>query len=385
MGYLIKSLTSKKSLPHWRLQFVSFKKADWPERTKAKMPRKEWNIVRDRWHSLGFSKFMTLAEAKARAKQLNALAHLKSQEERIKKIADEQFKTQRRYDAVLPIEFVEEFELRFVKRRDSQTENGTRKRSRAYTSWRSAQTMIAAIGVEPSEWFYHTNDIYDYFYNRKASVKYLNSICRMANLWGFFICKKLGRPFMPIPQPRGYERSRLLDANYEEKTGVHRASKALTPAQLQKVSGKINAKNFNWIFLTVWFGLRPKEVDNIQDRQYWRVEELPNGRKILWVFQTKLVALPPQDRWKPIPILFDEQHVALFILEGGVFKRPLIRTMRPHFDDGVNLYAGRKGFSDLMISKGQILENISVWMGHTSIQRTWRSYKDRKIFHVSGF
>ncbi len=239
---------------------------------------------------------MTLEEAKARAKQLNALGHLKRQEEKIKKIADEQYKAQKRYDAVLPTEFVEEFELRFVKRRDAQTENGSRKRSRAYTSWRSAQAMIAAIGVEPSDWFDHTSDIYDYFCNRKTSLKYLNSICRMANLWGYFICKKLGRPFIPIPQPRGYERSRLLDANYEKKAGVHRASKALTPAQLQTVYSKLNVRNFNWLLLTVWFGLRPKEVDNIQDRRYWRVELLPNGRKILWFFQTKLVSLPPADR-----------------------------------------------------------------------------------------
>ena len=143
MGYSIKALPRKKSTPQWRVQYASFKKADWPENTKAK----------------------------ARAKQLNAQAYLKRQEERIKKIADEQSKTQKRYDSVLPLEFVEEFELRFVQKKDSQTEEGTRKRSRAYTAWRAAQRMITAIGVEPSEWFYHTNDIYDYFYSQKSSLK----------------------------------------------------------------------------------------------------------------------------------------------------------------------------------------------------------------------
>lgn len=384
MGYSVKSVPGKKSAPQWRVQYTSFKKADWPKNTRAKVPKKEWNISKDRWHSLGFNKFMTLEEAKARAKQLNAQAHIKRQEEKIKKIADEQFKTQKRYDSVLPMEFVEEFELRFVQKKDSQTESGTRKRSRAYTAWRAAQRMITAIGVEPSEWFYHTNDIYDYFYNQKASLKYMSSILTFANLWGFFICKKLGRPFLPIPKPRGHERRRLYEANLEKKN-VQRASKPLTPERLSELKSRINEKNFNWLFLSVWLGLRPKEIDNVKDPKYWRIESLPTGRKVLWVFQTKIVALPPEDRWKPIPILYDEQHFAVQLLQGGNFNRPLIRTMRLHFGRGLNLYAGRKGFSDLMLSRGQLFTNVSIWMGHSTIQRTWRSYKDRKLFHVSGF
>jgi hypothetical protein len=72
--------------------------------------------------------------------------------------------------------------------------------------------------------------------------------------------------------------------------------------------------------LTVWFGLRPKEVDSVKNHEYWKIEILPTGRKILWIYQTKVVALPPEDRWKPIPILFDEQHFALKTLEDGNIK-----------------------------------------------------------------
>ncbi|OQW50616.1 MAG: hypothetical protein A4S09_02140 [Proteobacteria bacterium SG_bin7] len=83
-GLLNQSLPGKKSVPQWRIQYTSFKKADWSENTKAKVPKKEWNIPKDRWHALGFNKFMNLEEAKARAKQLNAQAHIKRQEERSK-------------------------------------------------------------------------------------------------------------------------------------------------------------------------------------------------------------------------------------------------------------------------------------------------------------
>jgi hypothetical protein len=51
---------------------------------------------------------------------------------------------------------------------------------------------------------------------------------------------------------------------------------------------------------------------------------------------------------------------------------------------GVDAYAGRKGFADLMLSRGQSFENISTWMGHSTISRKWRSYKNRGKFHLSA-
>src|ERR1700722_10276186 len=92
-------------------------------------------------------------------------------EERIKKIAEEQLQVQRRFDSVLPAEFVSEFELRFIRKVDSQVQQGFRKNSRAFTAWRAAQKMIVAIGVEPSDWFYYTFEIYEYFYQRKYSFR----------------------------------------------------------------------------------------------------------------------------------------------------------------------------------------------------------------------
>jgi hypothetical protein len=36
----------------------------------------------------------------------------------------------------------------------------------------------------------------------------------------------------------------------------------------------------------------------------------------------------------------------------------------------IDLYGGRKGFTDLMLSKGNTIENISIWMGHSTLDRT---------------
>jgi integrase len=296
-----------------------------------------------------------------------------------------QFELQTRATAALPPEFVEEFEERFIHQRDLDPERRRRKTRKVYVRWRAAQRLILSVATDPSEWFCQTHAFYDFFYREKLTIKYANAILGLANLWGFFICRKLGRPFLPVPIPRGYERLRIFEANLDKSSRVTRASLPISPIDLAGARRGLNRSNLNWLTLSVWFGLRPKEVDPLLDVNMWRVEVLPTGRQVLWVFQTKLVGLPTEDRWKPIPILFDEQRFALEIARSGTFRRPLVKTMRRHFGDGVMLYGGRKGFTDLMLSRGQSLENISVWMGHSSIQRTWQSYKDRRRFHVAGF
>lgn len=91
---------------------------------------------------------------------------------------------QTRFDSVLPEEFVVEFERRFIRKRDSEVDSGKRRTSRAMHVWKAAQKMIIAVGIDPSDWFYSTYDICDYFYHKKFSIRYLNSIISVTNLWG---------------------------------------------------------------------------------------------------------------------------------------------------------------------------------------------------------
>lgn len=278
------ALPWKKTLPKWKVQFVSYKKED-IKKSPAKKPKKEWEVDRDRWRSLGFHNLMNLEEARVRVRQLNAQRHLKEQEKRIqlRKLEEEQYA--KRIDSVLPIEFVAEFEQRFLRTRDSETARGLRKKSRAYILWKAAQKLIYEMQIDPSDWLYSAHEIYDYFYRRKLSLRYSLAILKFVNLWGFFISKKLARPFHPIPIPRGYERQMLLDSFYEkDRRKVAVASKEIEPERLDEIREKINQPNFNWIYLSVWFGLRPQEVDNLHNASLWRLETLATGRKILWVF-----------------------------------------------------------------------------------------------------
>ena len=381
MGYYVRTLSQKRTAPLWKVQFVSYKKSDLLN-PKALKPKKEWDIKKDRWISLGFNHFMTLGEARVRARQLNRQLLTRQQEERLRIIEKTNQEKKERFSSVLPPEFVEEFERRFIRTRDNETEAGKRRHTRAHSLWKASQRMVVAIGKEPSDWYYHTFEIYDYFHQKQFSVRYIHSTIKMANLWGFFICKKMGRLFLPIPVPRGYERQRLINAYFEKERKTRTASKALTPQQLQLRQSKLNQPNYQWLYLSVWLGLRPQEIDNLHNKDMWSLETLGNSRKVLWVFQTKIVALPKEDRWKPIPLILEEQREAFSIIKENRFKRPLMKTIRKHFGEGTDLYGGRKGFTDLMLSKGHSLENISVWMGHSTLERTWKSYKSRKRYHL---
>ena len=382
MGYYIRFLPKKKNAPIWKLQFVSARKADQRESSAAANPKRAWDISKDRWSSLGFHASMSLQDARVRGRQLNADLRLKQQELRLKQLRDKELKFQLLNAAALPEEFVSEFEERFVRPRNdlSKKEYKARHHSR-FTAWRTAQKIIVAVGVEPTNWLYHQDRFYDQFHKCQFSIGYVQRVLAMINLWGHFITRKLCQPYYAVRAPKGYERQRLLEAFYSKSSRRRVPSAPITPELLSKINGIMNAVNFNWLYISVWLGLRPQEIDNILDDRMWKVETLPTGRKIIWVYQTKIVALPPEDRWKPIPILFDEQHFALKIIADKNFKRPLTKTVSKYIGPKHDLYGGRKGFVDLMLYKGQMLENISIWMGHSTLNRTWRSYKNKKIYH----
>jgi len=381
MGYYVRFLPRKKKAPVWKVQFVSYKRSDRPGSTSNEERKRAWDISKDRWRALGFSPVMTIEDARVRARQLNAQLKIKHQEERIREIQKKRVSFQMRHEATLPEEFVAEFEERFVRPRSVfSDEQKKRIGQRRYTACYAAQKIIVQAGIEPTNWYFHPGVFYDLFYERKYSFGYVKNILAMMNLWGDFFTRKLAHPFAPLRPPRGYEKKRILEAYYQKK---HRRqpSRSTTPEHLEMMKGHINQQNFNWLYISVWLGLRPQEIDNLKDDGMWKVEILPTGRKVFWVFQTKIIALPPEDRWKPIPILFDEQNFALKMIEDKNFKRPLTKTIHKYIGEGHDTYGGRKGFVDLMLSKNQALENISIWMGHTALNRTWRSYKNKRVYH----
>jgi tyrosyl-tRNA synthetase len=120
------------------------------------------------------------------------------------------------------------------------------------------------------------------------------------------------------------------------------------------------------------------EVDNLKlgDRAWYLAQQ--EGHTVFACYQWKLVSVPREKRWKFIPVLFAEQERAIEIIRSGNFKRPLPKFIKKHLAKNANTYGGRKGFESLMRSKGRTFTEAQAWLGHASIETTWKSYRDQK-------
>jgi len=201
------------------------------------------------------------------------------------------------------------------------------------------------------------------------------------NLWGRFYCRHMNRVFDPAKAPTGHELRAVYEAYHTAIGGVTRESNPLSPDELNKKQNKFEDSTFNWLFLSVWLGLRPKEIDSLKDPECFRFEEDKRKMPLLKIYQTKLINVPPDKRWKTIPRIYPEQKKCKAIVESSEFRRPLTRRVSKHLGDRIKLNAGRKGFVDLMISRGQDIFDISQWLGHWTVKRTWFDYKNRNEVH----
>jgi integrase len=330
-------------------------------------------IPKDKWAPLGFHPEMTFEEAQSRMRQLNAQDRLHGHEKRRTKIQARLEKERTVENAYLPEADRTEFETQRLM-------IGAAPKTASY--WKAAVKALCELQIDPSDWSDRPEAFFDYFAKRLYSPAYVQKLIPLLNKWGLFISKKHRRPFAPLPFPRGRARQRIADANRKKPRGTgNRKSTPLTPQALESQASELRPEHYNWLYLTVWFGLRPYEVNQLkrpQGEETWKLEELEDGTPVLWVYQNKLQSIAHEERWKPIPCFCKEQLIGLKILKSGLFKQPLSKTIRHHFGDRITGYGGRKGFARLMKSKGQPFEEVSVWLGHKSIERTYADYMDKQ-------
>ncbi len=198
MGYYVPLLKPKHKPLYWKLQFVSHKKKH-ATNSKASKPKKEWDIPKSRWHSLGFQPQMTIEQARARAKQLNAKLHIKRHEERRLALEEQITNLENRFIVAIPELYKQEFEQKYVFGRF----NGPEWRKRFLRSWRAVQKMLIEIQLDPADWYDEMYKFYEYFHSRKYSLSYTRKILQLANLCGYFFSRKLGQTFVKVPVPRG--------------------------------------------------------------------------------------------------------------------------------------------------------------------------------------
>lgn len=330
-------------------------------------------VPKQAYQTLGFRPDMTVEEAKARVKQLNQAHTI----ERKKAAA-----TARRLVSIKAVEsvFMPENDCAefFEKLKAKSFGNDTHNR-KILSHWQYVQRMIAELQIEPIDYADESEQFVRYFIRQQNSLDYVKKLLRILNMWGYFICKKRGQSFEPIPAPKGKMRE-LINDTYVDSDGFVGESDPLSPTLLQNKRGLFTVSgNFEWLFISVWFGLRPSEIDQcLTNPKYFQLKLDEKGTKILSVYQPKLTGIEREKRWKQIPILYPEQEQAIQFIEAGSFKRPIYKTMWRVFDAAITLYGGRKNFEDMMIGKGHRLEHVSAWMGHQNIQTTWGKYRNKK-------
>ena len=343
----------------------------WEDYTQKK--RRVRYIPKSEMTNLGMSPLLTIEEAREKVKQLNATNLLKRREKQRNSIQERLKEEDKLNRAYLPDMYVKQFEKDVLLRKLGR--DGDNPELKVIQShWRAAKRFIRGIKVEPSDWIEESDFIYNLFAKRKCSMSYVQKIFRIMNLWGAYVCRKSAKPFDPIKMPTGFYRERIADA-YHDK-GTTKESGPITPELLQKAKQTISEEHYRWLYISVWLGLRPNEIDNLKNIETWNLK-IERGKKILWVYQSKLKSVPRDRRWKLIPILYSEQEAALEMINKQNFVRPLPKTIRHPLGDLLNAYGGRKGFTDFMLDRGHPLEAVSAWMSHTSIERTWRTYRNK--------
>ncbi len=195
----------------------------------------------------------------------------------------------------------------------------------------------------------------------------------------------------------------INDAHLTKEVAVRKRAVPITRPDLENMYSLIDKSNeeemgfYRWVRASWLFGLRPSELDRfiLGEQDEDRIV-FDDGVKCLQVKQTKTVNKNGvRLTYKKIPVLRKEQEEALAEILNFPATRPEPEWMDKHLrikskkykPEGhkFDCYSGRKGFIDLMLSPdyNQKLENISVYLGHTSITTSFTHYKDKENLHYT--
>lgn len=326
---------------------------------------------------LGFDLKWTTNEARAWAKKLNQESRLEKKKVlQAKKNCDEKNLNQQ---LRLPEHLVAEFEKYL---HEITIPN---RRKKVMHHWSTVKRIIGETNLDVKSFKQYRTKIFLHLEGRQFSVDYSKKLLRILNLWGGFVCEISGLSFTPIHFSQ-YEYSRLFLAQSAKK-GVRREAFGLTPEALNQSRNTFesNEKLFewNWLFVALWLGLRPSEVDHLLAIPKLPIEKDDSGEiENLTVFQNKLRLSRKDLQIKRIPIYLPEQKIAARFLLDKKLKRPNLKFMKKIFGCGYDRYSPRKGFTDLMLSKGFQIEDIALMLGHSGIETLFKHYKNRRIVRL---
>lgn len=350
MGYRLKLLPYKTRA--WKVQY----------QTRKGGVRKDVDIRETDYLRLGLNSDMGVEEVRKRVQQLNAQEALKRIEEKRSNITKRLHHEDTSLNAFLPEHLRLEFENLFIVS------------TKEIVHWRTVKRLLLKLKMDIGDYEFQKARWYSKFASCEYGYSYVQKLIFMLNRWGKFVAYRQKSFFEPLSYPTGIDKQRIIDVH--DNLGVTKESCPLTPAHLEGLKERLREDHWNWLYLSVWFGLRPGEVDSLLKPPGPKTWSLVDN--CLWVYQSKLTGIANKERLKPIPLKYQEQKDAILIVESKKFKRPLNKTLKLHLNSQTTCYGGRKGFTDLMLGLGNSLEAISQWMGHKSLDRTWKYYKDKK-------
>lgn len=349
----------------WKVKFESYE----GKRSSKDIPKTEYA-------RLGFNEKMTREEAKAKAKTLNAQEEVKRIEAKRRKIADRMKLEETVLLAYLPETEVRAFEREVLFNPEVFDSVDERRNKKFKSHWKAAQKAMAHIQLDPTDWCEHPQRFFDYFAINKISYSYVRKITRLLNMWGQWQCRKKNIFFQKLDLPKGKPKLRIAKEYFKKHPGGL-ASDPLTWTALNSAQNELKPEQWNWLYLTVWFGLRPEEADSGNDKEI--VHDTKLNLPALKVYQPKLASsLPYEQCFKFIPCKYPEQLRVVDLLKNGKFARPLVKTVQGYFGERVNLKGGRKNFEEMMLERDEDYKDISLWLGHQSVDRTWKDYRNRK-------
>ena len=344
--------------------------SEWDSQTKKIKLQKLTPMV---FKDLGFTEKMTLSQARDHAKNLNKLDEIKRKEQK-QKIAS----SERLNDLVIKSTalFPERLTNLFVDYIKDNWWGGAYNLKKAILNFSTAQKIVSDLNLLPPEYFNKKNLFYKYFEKQGYSPSYIEKLLKIINQWGEFYSEQTMSYFKKVPNPQGHILEKIKSNTKADGEGAT----PMTEDIINSVKGMPKGQK-EYLYVCFYFGLRPSELDQmIKDNKSWNVTT-QGKTPILSVYQGKLSSVQNNRRWKSIPAILPQQVKALSFLTSNQIKKPLVKTIKralPQFNK-IGLYSGRKGFTDLMLDKNQSLENISMWLGHASIDRTWKNYKNKNL------
>lgn len=320
---------------------------------------------------LGFSTSMSLLQVRHHVKRLNARDKLKRDQDRKKSLSSENLnllcKTEQ---TIIP----ENDNVLFIKHLQEDWFGETYNLRKQIFVWNKCQKMLTSLLLFPEDYYSERRRIYKYLENNKISLSYAKKILLVLNKYGEWRSRHYKSFFKRVPIPKGKVRESLLEKSNTDGSGA----KPFTESILNKMRGKLPDGQLEYLEACFYLGLRPSELDLVLKDKSKFNERVIEGVTIICVYQKKLSGVSQADRWKYIPLIIPKQVECFSNIKNGKLKKPLVKTIKKIIGKGYGLYSGRKGFVDLMLGLDQRIEDVSMWLGHKSLEITWKVYKDKQ-------